>query len=87
MKKNLFVIALLGLGVFAVGCGGNDCEDAADRMAAKFDECGIPTTNNGESSGEEAECTEQAGKDAQALADKLEAASCDDVKSGAWVTK
>jgi hypothetical protein len=68
----LSVSALSVVGL--VGCG-NDCDDAADRVTAKFEECGIEATDGG-TSGETAECTEEAGALAQCTADCTEAADC-----------
>ena len=67
----LSVSALSVVGL--VGCG-NDCDEAADRIAAKLEECGAETTTS--EGGEAAECTEEAGALAQCTADCTEAADC-----------
>ena len=62
-----FKIAFVGAalmafgGIFTVGCGGNDCEKAADTILAKFESCGGKVVDNSSSSGTSAECTEAAG--------------------------
>jgi hypothetical protein len=50
------------------------CDTAANRISARFEECGIETTEEG---GEKAECTEEAGALAQCTADCTDAADCD----------
>lgn len=65
-KTGFIALALMGLAsLVAVGCGGNACDDLAD----KFEECGYATTDGGDA---EAECTEAAEKQAQCLLDSSE---------------
>jgi len=76
------MIALLaltfGMAAFTTGCG-NDCEDAADRIIAKAEECGLDTgTSDGD--GASGECTDEAGAAAQCAAGCYEAASCETLK-------
>ncbi|MEZ4437663.1 MAG: hypothetical protein R3B72_01125 [Polyangiaceae bacterium] len=77
MKTRMMALVALtfGLAALTTACGGNDCEDAADRVAAKADECGLMTTD-GSSDGAEVECTEELGKAAQCQAGCFEAAPC-----------
>lgn len=77
-KYLLAVVALMGMG--AVGCGKDDCEDAADRLTAKMEECGMKTEGSASASGSGAECTEEAGKAAQKLAGCYESADCKAIK-------
>ncbi len=75
-----FKTAFIALSVSAlsvaglIGCG-NDCDDAADRIAAKAEECKIEGSTATEG-GEGAECTEEQGTQAQCSADCFEAAPC-----------
>lgn len=63
-----FKIAFVGAalmafgGIFTVGCGGSDCETAADTIAAKYSTCGGKTVDSSSTTGASAECTEAAGK-------------------------
>ena len=79
LKTALMAFAMGCLVVGGVGCG-NDCDDAADRLAAKADECGLTTTDGGSETAESVECTEELGTAAQCLADCYEAASCEALK-------
>ncbi|MCA9689910.1 MAG: hypothetical protein KC636_09900 [Myxococcales bacterium] len=58
------------------GCGKNDCEDASDRLAAKYDECGITTEDGGDGGGAEVECSDALGAQLQCTADCADAAAC-----------
>jgi TPP-dependent trihydroxycyclohexane-1,2-dione (THcHDO) dehydratase len=78
MLRKFVVLALMGLGVVVSGCG-NDCDDAADRITAKAEECGLPTTD-GDGGDAEVECTEEVGAAAQCTAGCFEAASCETLK-------
>lgn len=77
-----FKIAFVGAalmafgGIFTVGCGGNDCEKAADTFAAKFESCGGTVTDTSSSSGTSAECTDAAGALALCNAACIDAADC-----------
>lgn len=80
-KTGFIALALMGLATAGVvGCGGNDCEDAADRIAAKAEECGISTTDGGSSDGAEVECTDELGAQSQCIAGCYESASCEALK-------
>lgn len=79
LKTALMAFAMGCLVVGGVGCG-NDCDDAADRAAAKADECGLTTTDGGSETGETVECTDELGTLAQCAADCIEAASCEALK-------
>ena len=77
-----FKIAFVGAalmafgGIFTVGCGGNDCEKAADTFAAKFESCGGKVAATTTSSGTTAECTDAAGTLALCQATCIDAADC-----------
>ncbi|MFZ5477967.1 MAG: hypothetical protein ACOZNI_14430 [Myxococcota bacterium] len=70
MKK----FALLLIPAFAIGCG-NACDKAGDRIVAKYDECGVDTTES-EDEGEDVECTDELAEQSECLADVIEAADC-----------
>jgi hypothetical protein len=72
MRSILFAFVALT----AVACG-DPCEKAADRMAAKADECGLTTDDGGEATDDvEAECTEAAQALAECTADCYDDAPC-----------
>ena len=84
-----FKIAFVGAalmafgGIFAVGCGGNDCEKAADTISAKLAGCpNPPTVTTTSSSGTTAECTDAAGTLLQCQAAAFDGASCDCIGAG-----
>jgi hypothetical protein len=62
-----FKIAFVGAalmafgGIFTVGCGGTDCEKAADTISAKYTTCGGKAVTSTTTTGASAECTEAAG--------------------------
>jgi hypothetical protein len=85
MKKLLFAGLLGSAALFATGCS-DACEKAANTIEDKFEECDIETTGDGDGDSD-AECTDEAAEAAEALADCIEKATCDDVKSGAYLTK
>ena len=68
MIKKILFASLLAFS--AVACGGDECEDAAD----KYDECGLPA---GEGDGDDVECSGQA----ECIAKCINDASCDELKS------
>ena len=80
-----FKIAFVGAalmafaGIVTVGCGGNDCETAADASLAKYESCPdfkAPTTTSG-TSGTAAECTDAAGKLLTCQSACITSASCE----------
>lgn len=78
MKK---IAMFLGASLIAstlIACGKNDCEDAADRYVARYEECGgeISNEDGGSSDGGSTECSEAAGKLAQCQADCRDEADC-----------
>ncbi|MEO5725835.1 MAG: hypothetical protein ABI134_32520 [Byssovorax sp.] len=84
-----FKIAFVGAalmafgGLFAVGCGGNDCEAAADTISAKLAGCPKPpTVTTTSSTGASAECTDAAGALLKCQAAAFDAASCDCIGGG-----
>lgn len=86
MKKLLFAGLLGTAALFATGCS-DACEKAANTVEDKFEECDIETTGGDGDEDEDFECTDAAAEAAEKLADCIEKASCDDVKSGAYITK
>lgn len=73
-RKVLFVASVLGLSAFAQGCG-NACDDYADAVTAKYEECGVdlPSGSDGDSGGE---CTDEAASLAECLTPCIENVSC-----------
>src|SRR4051812_41339731 len=79
-----FKIAIVGAalavfgGIFAVGCGGDDCTAAADDIEAKLETCPdfkpVTTTST---SGTTVECTAALGTKDKCLAACTTAASCE----------
>jgi hypothetical protein len=70
MKTAWIASALIIFGAFVVGCGGDACDDAAD----KLEECGFSGGDGGDA---DAECTEQAECVSNCIVD----AECDDITS------
>jgi len=81
-----FKIAFVGAalmafgGIFTVGCGGTDCEAAADTIAAKYETCGVAAATTTTSTGASAECTDAAGAASLCLAACIDKADCSLVK-------
>lgn len=73
-SKKLIVFGIWG--VIAAGCGDNDCQQAAERIKAKSDMCGI-TYDEGTYG---ADCTDARAKKSQHDANCFEAASCEALK-------
>lgn len=65
--------AVLVLGLVLVGCGNNECEDAAD----KIDECGVDLGDSKPSDDENSECNDKYECNAKCV----NAASCADMKA------
>jgi hypothetical protein len=63
----------MALGLAVVGCGNNECEDAAD----KVDECGIDQGASKPSDDDVSECNEKS----ECYAKCFNSASCDDIKT------
>ena len=82
MTKYSFVyvafVAVVGMGT--VGCGGDDCEDGADRIQAKFKECGN-AVEPAAAKDADLECTEKRAAEAQRSAACYEAAKCPAVRN------
>jgi hypothetical protein len=76
MRKMILFAAFAGIAGLATACGGDDCEKASDRITAKFEECGVPTDDDGDGDGEDAECTDEAAAQLECFADCAEAADC-----------
>ena len=80
MKKMILAFGFLSvLGAMMAGCGGNDCEKAADEFVAKIEDCGGTVE---ETSGEAGECTAAAGKLALCTSACYTAAPCDCIGLG-----
>ncbi len=84
-----FKIAFVGAalmafgGLFAVGCGGNKCENAGTAIADKLQGCPKPPTVMATStSGAEVECSDAAGTLLTCQAAAFTAASCDCIGGG-----
>lgn len=78
MTKYLFAcVAVVTLSLGSVACGGNACEDNAQKAADKIASC-ISTTETSTSteSSTEVECTEELEAQTKKLADCYEAADC-----------
>ena len=76
MRTILAVVMALGLGV--VGCGNNECEDAAD----KIDECGINRGDSKPDDDETNECNEKLECNSKCTNE----ASCADIKAALMST-
>ena len=82
-----FKIAFVGAalmafgGIFTVGCGGNDCEAAADTILAKQEACGVTAAATTGTSGTTAECTEALGTQSLCVAACTDAADCALIKA------
>jgi hypothetical protein len=77
LRKSLVVLSMIaGLGAFAQGCG-NDCDAAADDVAAKNEECGITATDGEDGSDETVECTDEVAAAATCFAACYTAAPCE----------
>lgn len=82
MKKLLFAGLLGAAALFSTGCA-NACEKAQSRIEDRLKECGV---NVAEEDGDtETTCTDTAAADQELLADCVERASCDTVKTGGWL--
>jgi hypothetical protein len=80
IKTALFAFVTMGLIgslTAGTGCGKNDCEDASDRILAKYDECEVPTGDGEDGDAVEVDCTDELGTQQQNLASCIEAASCE----------
>ncbi|ADO73528.1 uncharacterized protein STAUR_5766 [Stigmatella aurantiaca DW4/3-1] len=73
--------ALWALAVSTTGCS-DACEEAERRIDGKYAECGIAV---GEP--EAVDCTEDVAEAKKQEADCIEKASCEDVRSGLYLTK
>ena len=78
MKRVCIALTLLvGAGVLELGCG-NPCDNARARFTNRYDECGIPPVEPGDSAvSEGAQCTDSDGKYLDCLADCAESAKCE----------
>jgi muramoyltetrapeptide carboxypeptidase LdcA involved in peptidoglycan recycling len=84
MKKLVFAGLLGAAALFSTGCGANACEKAAQRIEDRLRACGL-NVEEGEGDGG-MECTEANAATQERLADCAEKASCDSVKTGAWLS-
>ena len=75
--KNLACAGVSILMVLALaGCGGDACEDAAERLADKFEECDFPTGGGDDDDSGDTECTDEDAEAAECFADCAEDAPC-----------
>lgn len=80
-KYLLAIVAVVGFGT--VACGGNDCEDAANRIADAISACSSASaTETSTSTSTEQECTEELAAAAQKAADCIESVDYCKVLSG-----
>lgn len=78
-KYLLALVAVMGLGMGAVACGGDDCEKFADAFADKAKECGCEVKENESSDeGEKTECTDELAEQSRKALEELEKTSCED---------
>ena len=81
MTKYLFAVAAV-MGMATVGCGGNACEEQADRINDHIEGCGgtVPTAKDGdEQTAGDTECSDSKETDAKKAADTFTALKCEDV--------
>jgi hypothetical protein len=82
-----FKIAFVGAalmafgGIFTVGCGGNDCEAAADTILAKQEACGVTAAATTSTTGASVECTEALGTQSLCVAACTDGADCSLIKA------
>ena len=72
--RTLFVMAAA---TFALTACKDDCEKASDRLADRYEECGISTSDGSDGDGSDAECTDEAAALFECYADCADAAECD----------
>jgi hypothetical protein len=82
MKKLMFAGLLGAAALLSTGCA-NACEKAASRIEDRLKECGL-NVEEGEGDAD-MECTEANADTQEKLADCVEKADCDSVKTGGWV--
>lgn len=82
MKSYLMAAAVL-LGLGATACGGNNCEEAADRINDRIETCGgtVPTAADAaeENAGND-QCTDADEEAANKAADDFDAVDCAVIK-------
>lgn len=82
-RRGIVVFCLLGLGACNTGVfAGNDCVDAAQRLASKLQSCGLsqPSAATASGAGGAAPvCPPDEGQRAKAIADCTDAATCEAV--------
>lgn len=71
--RPVHLLALLPLAL-ATGCS-DPCQEASDRIAARYEECGFEVSEE-EQEDAESECTDKEGEEALCVADCMEAADC-----------
>ncbi|WP_224368219.1 hypothetical protein [Hyalangium versicolor] len=82
--KKWLVGSLLGaVALLGSGCS-NTCDAATERIDKRYSECGIAL---GDSDEAPQECSDEDASELEHEADCIEKASCDDVKSGLYLTK
>ena len=76
MTKYVLAAASMMLALTSVACGGNDCDDAIDRIQAKAETCSAVCP---EPEATDAECTNAAAEEANRQATAFEGLTCADV--------
>jgi hypothetical protein len=82
MKKLVFAGLLGAAAIFSTACS-DACESAANRISDRQKECGA-TVQEGDSNGDDVECTNSLATDFEKLADCIEKANCTQVKDNTW---
>lgn len=82
--KTIVLVGLLGTAALLTSGCADACERAANRLEDRLRECGLKVEEG--QSDDNRECTESAATTAEKLAECAERATCDSVKTGAWIT-
>ena len=81
MKKIVLACGLFAVAALAFGCSSkNKCEQAADTISAKYDECSIEVQDPSSEPADPVECTEALGKQSECVATCTNDATCDTLK-------
>jgi hypothetical protein len=82
MKKLVFAGLLGAAALFSTGCA-NACEKAQSRIEDRLKECGLEVAE--EDGDVEMTCTDTEASNQETLADCVERATCDTVRTGGWL--
>jgi hypothetical protein len=82
MKKLVFAGLLGAAALFSTGCA-NACEKAQGRIEDRLKECGLEVAE--EDGDADMTCTDTDAASQEMLADCVERADCDTVKTGGWL--